>query len=196
MREELQRLARKKGVIRAKDAENAGISRVTLYRQCQAGHLKKIGKGLFALPDYPETEHLSLIEVANRAPNAVVCLLSALSFHGITTQIPSDIWVAVPRGSWVPSIQNPRLTVIIVSGAAFGHGIQEHIHNGVTLRVYSPAKTIADCFKFRNKVGLDVAIEALKEGWRKRMATMDELTEAARICRMERVMRPYMDAIV
>jgi predicted transcriptional regulator of viral defense system len=148
------------------------------------------------LPNAPVTEHSSLAEIAKRFPHAVVCLLSALSFYEITTQIPHKIWITVPRGAWKPDVDYPPLSLTYVSGDAYSFGIQEHDINGVIVKIYSPAKTVADCFKFRNKVGLDVAIEALREVWRSRKASVDELLEAARIDRVLKVMRPYLEATV
>jgi len=189
-------IAGEKGIIQARDVEGAGISRNYLYKMLKSGLLVKAARGLYALPDAPVTDQSSLAEIAKRVPNAIVCLISALSFHGITTQIPHEIWIAVPRGSWRPGFDYPPLNLTYVSGVAYAFGVREHDINGVIVKVYSPAKTVADCFKFRNKVGLDVAIEALRETWHSRMATMDELVEAAGMCKVARVMRPYLEAIV
>ncbi|MFZ2632614.1 MAG: AbiEi antitoxin N-terminal domain-containing protein [Desulfosalsimonadaceae bacterium] len=158
---EILDVVRKKGMIRADDLESAGISRNYLYSLHKEGILQKSARGLYALPEAPVTEHSALAEIAKRFPHAVVCLISALTFHEVTTQISHKIWLAVPRGAWRPDIDYPPLSLIYVSGDAYSFGIQEHDINGVIVKVYSPAKTVADCFKFRNKVGLDVAIEAL-----------------------------------
>lgn len=189
-------LARKKGIIRAEDVEAVGISRNYLYRMHKEGLLEKNAVGLYTLPEAPVTENSSLAEVAKRLPHAVVCLISALSYHEITTQIPHEIWLTIPRGSWRPDVEYPPLNLTYVSGPAYSFGIQEHVINGVAVKIYSPAKTVADCFKFRNKVGLDVAIEALREAWRSRKVTMDELVEAAGIDRVSKIMRPYLEATV
>jgi predicted transcriptional regulator of viral defense system len=189
-------IARKKGIIRASDIEAAGISRNYLYILCKAEQLLKTARGLYTLPDAPVTEHSAFAEVAKRIPNSIICLISALSFHGLTTQIPHEVWIAVPRGSWRPDIEYPPLNLTYVSGNAYLFGAREHDINGVAVKVYSPAKTVADCFKFRSKVGLDVAIEALRETWRSRKASMDELMEAAKICKVSKVMRPYLEATV
>ena len=193
---EILDLARKKGMIRAKDLEAIGISRNYLYGLCHEGILKKKARGIYTLPNTPVTEHSSLAEIAKRFPHAVVCLISALAFYEITTQIPHEVWVAVPRGSWKPNVDYPPLSLTYVTGDSYSFGIQERNINGVMIKVYSPAKTVADCFKFRNKVGLDVAIEALREVWRSRKASVDELLEAARIDRVSKVMRPYLEATV
>jgi len=189
-------LAREKGIIRAEDVEAVGISRNYLYRMHKEGLLEKRAVGLYALQEAPVAENSSLAEVARRLPHAVVCLISALSYHEITTQIPHEIWLTIPRGSWRPDVEYPPLNLSYVSGPAYSFGIQEHVLNGVAVKIYSPAKTVADCFKFRNKVGLDVAIEALREAWRSRKVTMDELVEAARVDRVSKIMRPYLEATV
>ena len=156
------------------------------------GLLQKTSLGLYSLPDSEIDENANLVEVAKRVPNAVIGLLSALSYYGITTQIPHEIWIIVPRGAWKPKIDYPPLLLTYVSGPAYFYGVQEHVLNGVTVKIYSPAKTVADCFKFRNKVGLDVAIESLREVWRTKKATMNELIEAAKINRVLNIMRPYL----
>jgi len=194
--QQILELARKKGIIRAEDVEAVGISRNYLYRMHKEGLLEKNAVGLYTLPEAPVTENSSLAEVAKRLPHAVVCLISALSYHEITTQIPHEIWLTIPRGSWRPDVEYPPLNLTYVSGPAYSFGIQEHVINGVAVKIYSPAKTVADCFKFRNKVGLDVAIEALREAWRSRKVTMDELVEAAGIDRVSKIMRPYLEATV
>ncbi|RJQ85037.1 MAG: transcriptional regulator [Desulfobacteraceae bacterium] len=194
--QQILELAREKGIIRAEDVEAAGISRNYLYRMHKEGLLEKSAVGLYTLPEAPVTENSSLAEIAKRMPHAVVCLISALSYHGITTQIPHEIWLTIPRGSWRPDVEYPPLNLTYVSGPAYSFGIQEHVINGVAVKIYSPEKTVADCFKFRNKVGLDVAIEALREAWRSRKVTMDELVEAAGIDRVSKIMRPYLEATV
>jgi predicted transcriptional regulator of viral defense system len=193
---EVLELAREYGILKAKDLEAAGISRNYLYQLQQRGLLEKRARGIYALPDTAYTEHSQLAEVAKRVPRSVVCLISALSFHGISTQIPHEIWIAVHRASWRPRIDYPPLNLTYLSGDSYTHGIQSHDLDGVVVKVYSPAKTVADCFKFRNKVGLDVAIEALRECWRAKRATMDEITTAAKVNRVFAVMRPYIEATV
>ena len=189
-------LAREKGMIRAEDVEALGFSRNYLYQMHKESLLEKTAVGLYTLPEASTAEDSPLAEVAKRIPHAVVSLISALSYHEITTQIPHAIWVTIPRGSWRPDMEYPPLNLSYVSGPAYSFGIQEHDVNGVAVKIYSPAKTVADCFKFRNKVGLDVAIEALREAWRSRKVTMDELVEAARVDRMLQIMRPYLEATV
>ena len=195
-KEQILKLAKKQGVIRAEDVEALGISRNYLYAMNKQGLLQSRTRGLYSLPEAEFNENENLVEVAKRVPNAVIGLVSALSYHGITTQIPHEIWIIVPRGAWRPKIGYPPLHLNYVSGPAYAYGIEEHILNGVSVKIYSPAKTVADCFKFRNKVGLDVAIEALREVWRTRKATIDELVEAARINKVLKIMRPYLEATV
>ena len=194
--EKVLKIAKEKGIVRASDLEAEGISRNYLYAFCKSGLLQKLSRGLYTLPDGPITEHINLIEVAKRIPNTVICLISALSFHDLTTQIPHEIWVTLPRGAWRPKIDYPPLTLTYVSGDAYSFGIQEHIIQGVAVKMYSPAKTVADCFKFRNKVGMDVAMEAIRDVWRSRKATMDELVKAAEICKVSKVMLPRLEAII
>lgn len=189
-------LAREKGIIRARDVEECGCSRNFLYEMHRTGSLRKISSGLYTFPEAPVTEYSDLTEVAKRVPHGVVCLISALSFHELTTQIPHEIWIAVPKGARRPRIAYPPLNLTYVSGQAYSFGIREHVMGGVPVRVYSPAKTVADCFKFRSKVGLDVVLEALREVWRSRKATVGELMEAAEVNRVSRVMLPYLEAIV
>ncbi len=189
-------LAAQQGIVRPRDVEALGIPREYLIRLWRKGQLERIKRGMYSLPDAQVSEHRSLMEVAKQAPNAVICLISALDFHELTTQIPHEVWIAIEKSSWKPSIDYPPLNVSYFSGQSFLYGIQERDINGVTMKIYSPAKTVADCFKFRNKIGQDVAIEALRETWRHSKASMDELWEAAKVCRVARVMRPYLEAIV
>jgi predicted transcriptional regulator of viral defense system len=160
------------------------------------GILARIARGQYRLAERPVTENHGLVVVARAAPRGVVCLLSALGFHGIGTQLPPAVWVALERGTRKPVI--PRLTVEVVhfSGAAFTEGIETHQIEGETVRIYSVAKTLADLFRYRNKVGLDVAIEALRDAWQSKKFTVEALDRAARACRVERVMRPYVETVV
>jgi len=193
--EQILAIARKAGIIQARDLEKKGITRNYLYKLHKDGLLIKAGRGLYMLPDSID-EQISLIEVAKRVPNSVVCLISALSFYRLTTQLPHEVWLALPRGAWRPRIEYPKLNLTFVSEPAWSSSVLVNNINGVRVKVYSPAKTVADCFKFRSKVGLDVAIEGLRAVWRTRQATMEELVEAAKIDRVFRIMRPYLEAIV
>ena len=188
-------LAGQRRVLRAADVRAQGWSPQLLIRLCQAGRLQRIDRGLYALPDAEISEHQTLLEVCQRVPRAVLCLLSALQFHGIGTQMPHEVWIALPEGSQAPALSYPALRITRLRGAAYSDGIQTVTDHGAPIRVYSAAKTVADCFKFRNKIGLDVALEALKDAWRSRKVTMAELSHFAKINRVERVMQPYLEAV-
>jgi len=188
-------LVRKSGVLRPRDLDIHGIPRTYLSRLLAAGKLHKIGRGLYVLPDSEVSEHRSLAETCKRVPKGVICLLSALRFHELTTQAPFEVWLAIAEKAWRPGVDYPPLHIVRFSPAALDLGVEEHQVEGVTIPVFTPAKTVADCFKYRNKIGLDVAIEALKESWRSRRCTMDELWKYAKVCRVQNVMRPYLESI-
>ncbi len=188
-------MANQKGLLRASDLDAIEAPRVVLTRLTAAGLLDKIGRGLYRLPAHPVSEHEGMATIATKVPQAVFCLLTALQFHELTTQLPHQIWIAMPRGSHVPRIDYPPVRMVQVTGDAYTEGVEEHQRDGVTLRVYGAARTVVDCFKFRNKIGLDVALEALKDAWRSRKVTMAELGHFATINRVERVMQPYLEAI-
>ena len=193
--EHILALAGRRRVLRAADVREHGWSPQLLHRLHQTGKLQRLARGLYGLPDAEITEHQTLIEVCQRVPKAVLCLLSALQFHGIGTQLPHEVWVALPEGTQTPVLSYPTLRITRLRGAAYSDGIQTVTEHGAAIRVYCAAKTVTDCFKFRNKIGLDVALEALKEAWRSRKVTMAELHHFARINRVERVMQPYLDAV-
>lgn len=188
-------LARRRRVLNAADVKAQGWSPQMLIRLHDAGKLQRFGRGLYGLPDAQLTEHQTLLEVCQRVPRAVLCLLSALQFHQIGTQMPHEVWIALPAGTHAPVLGHPPLRIARLSGEAYSGGIQTVQDHGAPIRVYSPAKTVTDCFKFRHKIGLDVALEALKDAWRSRKVTMGELSHFARISRVERVMRPYLEAV-
>jgi len=194
--EALKALVRKQRLIRPADLSKLGIDRKYLERFVSQGLLVKLQRGLYAAPDSNLTENRGLLEVTRKVPKAVICLLSALRFHEVTTQSPHEVWVALDVRSWKPTLSYPPIRWVRLSGRPLEFGVREHIIDGVKLRVYSPAKTVADCFKFRNKIGLDIAIEALRETYRKKKATTDELWEAAKVCRVSKVMLPYMESLV
>ncbi len=194
--ERLLHLARHRGWITRRDVVAAGIHTQTLTRAVRSGTLERVSRGRYRLPDAPISEHHGLVLVAAAAPKAVICLLSALSFHEIGTQLPSEVWIAIDRRARPPTLSWPPLRVHRFSGRALSEGIEVHEIEGQAVRVYGVAKTIADLFKYRNKIGLDVALEALREGWRARRFAMDEIHRYARICRVDRVMAPYLEALV
>ena len=188
-------LAHSKGVLRTRDVCAAGESRVALAKLVREGLLSKLGRGLYALPDRPFSENGALAEVLAKSEHGVVCLISALRFHELTTQQSSEIWLAIPHKAHPPKLDYPPLRIVHMSGEAMTAGIESTNVAGASVRVFCVAKTVADCFKFRNKLGLDVALEALNEAWAARRVTMDELWRYAQICRVANVMRPYMEAL-
>jgi predicted transcriptional regulator of viral defense system len=183
-------------MVRPRDLAEWDIPPDYLDRLYRRGLVERVARGLYAWPGADVGEHHSLAEAARQVPRGVVCLLSALRFHGLTTQAPHEVWLALPPRAWSPRVRHPRLRLVRFSGRALTEMVEEHAVEGVLVRVYGVAKTVADCFKFRNKVGLDVALEALRDCWRSRRATMDELWQAARVCRMANVMRPYLESLV
>ncbi|TXG01509.1 type IV toxin-antitoxin system AbiEi family antitoxin domain-containing protein [Massilia arenae] len=193
--ERILELARSKGILRTRDVDSAGASRALLASLTAEGRLLKLGRGLHTLPDRSASEYDSFAEVATRSPGGVLCLLSALRFHDLTTQQSSDVWLAIPHKARAPRFDYPPLRVVRMSGLAMTEGIEIADLAGAQVRVFSVAKTVADCFKFRNKIGLDVALEALHEAWNGKRATMDELWRYAEICRVANVMRPYLEAV-
>ncbi len=189
-------LAQRQRLLSAADVRAQGWSPQLLVKLEQGGKLQRVTRGLYSLPNSPMTEHQSLIEVCRRVPKAVVCLLSALQFHEIGTQLPFEVWIALPEATQTPAIDNPALRIARLRGDAYSEGIETLVEHGSAIRVYSVAKTITDCFKFRHKVGLDVALEALKDAWRQRKLDMDQVTRFARINRVEKVMQPYLETVV
>ncbi|WP_457329936.1 type IV toxin-antitoxin system AbiEi family antitoxin domain-containing protein [Rhizobacter sp. P5_C2] len=194
--DQILELARRQHLLRAADVRARGWSPQLLLKLHQAGKLHRAARGLYSLPDAQPTEHQTLIEVCHRVPKAVVCLLSALQFHGIGTQLPHEVWIALPEGTQTPAIAYPPLRVVRLRGEAGTAGVETVVEQGSPIRVYGVAKTVTDCFKFRHKIGLDVALEALRDAWRSRRLGMDEVTHFARINRVETVMRPYLEALV
>ena len=190
------RLARRRQGATAHDFATAGIHRQVLTRLVASGHLERVSRGVYRLPDRSITEHHGLAVVAAAVPHGTITLLSALQFHQIGTQLPSQVWIALDRRARRPALKHPPLRIVRYSGAALTEGIEIRRVEGQAVRVYNAAKTIADCFKYRNKVGLEVALEALREGWRARRFTLNELDRYARVCRVQRVMRPYIEALV
>jgi predicted transcriptional regulator of viral defense system len=189
-------LAREQQLLSAADLRARGWSPQLLLKLYQAGHLHRVGRGLYRLPDGEVNAHHALAEVCRRVPKAVICLVSALQFHDLGTQLPRETWIALPEATHAPAFDYPPLRIVRLRGQAHSAGIESATEQGSIIRVYSVAKTVTDCFKFRHKIGLDVALEALKEGWRQRKLTIDELTHYARINRVERVMQPYLETVV
>lgn len=194
--QKLLNLAREQGVIHSSDLKSHGIPREYLSRLHSKGVLERSSHGVYYLPEAEITEHHSLVEAAKAVPKGVICLLSALQFHGLTTQMPYEVWIALNYKAYRPQGNGLPLRVVRFSGEALTAGVEEHLIEGVPVKIYSPAKTVADCFKYRNKLGLDVALEALRDYWRSERASADELWKYAKVCRVANVMRPYMEAIV
>lgn len=190
----VQGLMQQVGIARCRDLERAGVSRTQLRRLLARGLLERVGHGLYRLPDAPVTEGQHLAEAARRVPGAVICLLSALRFHGLTTQNPFEVWMAIDRKAWRPRLDHPPLRLFYLSGPALREGVEEHRISGVTVRVFSAAKTVADCFKYRNKIGIDVAVEALRDYRKKHPKQLEAVWRFAQMDRVTRVIRPYLEA--
>jgi predicted transcriptional regulator of viral defense system len=198
-------LAGDRGLIRPLDLDAHGLPRVSLTRLVRQGRLARVGRGLYALPDRPASEYSVLAEVARRHPRTVVCLLSALCFHKLTTQAPFEVWLAIPNKARPPQLDCPPLRIVRFSAPGLTEGVEEHEIDGVPVRITGIARTVADCFKHRNKIGLDVALDALKEALKERggarsgtgrRASLDEIWRYAQLDRVANVMRPYLEALV
>lgn len=190
-----RRLLQELGIARARDLAKLGVTGTQLRRLVARGEVERVGRGLYALPGARHDERGDLAEVAIRAPEGVICLLSALRFHGLTTQNPPEVWLAIDRKAWRPRVDHPPLRVVYLSGPALSEGIEEHAVEGVPVRVYSAAKTVADCFKFRNKLGSDVAVEALRDYRRLHPKALEEVWRYGQIDRVSRVLRPYLESL-
>lgn len=188
-------LATRQGVLRPRDVEAVGIPREYLLRLMRRGVVERTGRGLYRMANSPFTENHSLAEVATRLPSATICLLTALVFHGMTTQIPREVWIALQVGSRPPRNGGQKIRTVHFSGPAFLEGRINHRIEGVAVSIYSPAKTVADCFKFRNKIGLDVALEALRECVSQQKGTIAQIRKYAAICRVARIIQPYLDSL-
>ena len=183
------------GLLRSRDFSARGLSPSRVRDLTRQGRLIRLSRGLYAFPDRVVSEHAALSEISIRHPAAVVCLLSALQFHGLTTQMPFEVWIAIANKARAPRIAYPPLRIVRFGGAALSAGLERHVIDGVAVQVTSVAKTVCDCFKYRNKIGLDVALEALREAWNGKRATADDLWRYAGICRVSNVMRPYLEAL-
>jgi len=189
------KLAKARPLLRARDLVPHKLPTVVLSRLVAAGKLERVARGVYGLPGLAISEHRSLAEVALRVPQGVVCLLSALRVHGIGTQAPFEVWLAIAHRAPSPRLDQPKVRTVRMSGAAFTEGIEHLSVDGVPVPVFNAAKTVADCFKYRNKIGLDVALEALRDGWAQRKFTMDEVWHFAAIDRVANVMRPYLESV-
>lgn len=189
------KLARRRQGVTSRELAAAGIHRQVLSRLVAEGELERIARGLYRPPEQSISEHHGLAIAAAAVPHGVVCLLSALQYHALGTHLPSEVWMAIDRRARRPALRYPPLRIVRYSGAALTQGVESHAIEGRRVKVYNVAKTLADCFKYRYKIGLDVALEALREAWRAKRFTMDELDRYAAICRVQRVMRPYLEAL-
>jgi len=189
-------LARARGVIRPRDLSALQIPTVVLTRMVRKGSLVRVAHGLYTLPDRPVSEYGPLGEVAAKCPQGIVCLLSALRFHNVGTQAPYEVWLAIPNKARKPTLEYLPLRIVRFSGASLTDGVEEHLIDSVPVRITSIARTVADCFKYRNKIGLDVALEALREAWTNKLVTMDELWHFAEVDRITKVIRPYLESMV
>jgi predicted transcriptional regulator of viral defense system len=184
-------LVREKGLVRARELEQHGAAGGTLQQLLKTGALVRVGRGVYAAAEYVD----ELGPIAIKHPNLVFCLLTALQLHGLTTQSPHEVWVAVGQKARAPKIDYPPLHVMRMNDLEYGL-TEKKVDGVVNIPVTNIAKTIADCFKFRSKVGLDVALEALRDAWQQKLVTMDELWDAAKHCRVANVMRPYLESLV
>jgi predicted transcriptional regulator of viral defense system len=192
----LLRLVRERGILAAHEVGERGLHRQLLTRLTREGALVRVGRGRYTASDHAFTENHGLALAGAAVPHGVICLLSALSFHGVGTQLPADIWMAVDRRARRPALAYPRLRVVRFGGKSLTEGVEVHRVEGRPVRIYGVAKTLADLFKYRNKIGMDVALEALRDAFRHRRFTMDEIDRYARVCRVQRVMRPYLESLV
>ena len=183
------------GTLRTSQALRLGIAPRVLYALRDTGQIVEVTRGVYRLPDAPFIEHSDLVQVTQRIPKGIICLISALAFHNMTTQIPHQVYVALPLDAEKPRLAYPPVRLFWLSQASYSAGIEEHLLAGVTVRVYSREKTIADCFKYRNKIGLNVALESLKEGLGQGYKP-ETLLDFARIDRVEKTMRPYLEALL
>ncbi len=183
------------GVIRPKDMDEYGIHRKYVHMLHHRGILNRVGRGLYVLAESKPSENRTIAEACKRVPSGVVCLLSALRLHDLTTQSPYEIWMAIDRKARQPREPAIPIRIVRFSGKALSSGVEQHEVEGVAVRVYNPAKTVADCFKYRNKIGLDVALEALRDCYRSRKCTMDDLWKYAKICRVGNIMKPYLESL-
>jgi predicted transcriptional regulator of viral defense system len=196
-RQGIKRLVEKTRSLKAKDLSRLKVSRATVYRTLselvEEGEVVRVSKGRYKISDEADSD--SWVMAQQQYPSGVLCLLTALAYHNLTTQSPREVWMALPKSAWRKATTYPPIRITHFSGKAFTAGVETHKRGTESIRVYSITKTIADCFKFRNQIGLDVALEALREGWRARKFTLEDLDAMAKVCRVQAVMRPYVEAM-
>jgi predicted transcriptional regulator of viral defense system len=184
------------GILRTAQAIRAGIHPSTLYEMRDSGRLEMVSRGVYRLADSTLLANPDLLAVAVRIPGGVICLISALAFHDLTSQIPHEVHVALPRGAEEPRLDHPPIATYRFSGEAFTEGVETHSLDGVPVRIYNPEKTLADCFKFRNKIGLDTVVEAVRMYREGRKVKVNDLMRYAAICRVTKIIRPYLEALL
>jgi len=189
------KLVKERGIIRPRELDTYRIPRATVSRMEQRGQLTRLSRGIYIHPESELSEYYSLAEASKRVPHGVICLLSSLRFHGLTTQEPFEIWMAVDPKARLPKVEGIPLRIVRFSKKALSSGVEKHKIEGVTVRIYKPAKTVADCFKYRNKIGLDVAIEAMKDCREQNKCSQDQLWNYAKVCRVTNVIRPYLEML-
>jgi predicted transcriptional regulator of viral defense system len=188
-------LVREKGIVRGTELDRLGIHRMHLKRLVDHGLVVQRSRGIYEAAVPRLSEHDSVIEVAVRVPKATLCLLTALRLHELTTQNPFEVWIMIDRKARKPAINYPPVRIVRASGSALAEGVETKALDGVDIHITTVAKTIADCFKYRNTVGIDVAIESLRDAWRQKKAVMDDIVAAAKIDRVANVMRPYLESL-
>ncbi len=196
-RDQIIHLIKEEGILRRRDLGRHHLHPETLNRLVKKGEVIRVGRGLYTLPDIEiQSGYQSFVEVTKKVPHGVVCLLSALAFHEITTQAPFQVWLAIGEKARQPQVEHIHIRFVRFSQKLLNQGVREYTIQNKPVKITNPARTVADCFKYRNKIGLDVAMEALKEGWSDGRFTMDDLWKYAELCRVARVIRPYVEAIV
>lgn len=194
-REIVYKALKEKGVLRTREAQALGVNGNTLLRMRDLGEIERIERGLYAFPNALKDTFQTWALVAKKMPKAIICLLSALTYHNLTTELPGKVWIALPSKSRVSRMDYPRLEVVYLSDPD-SYGVAQIKIDKVPVKVTNEARTVADCFKFRNKIGTDIAVSALKDYWRARRGTIPELMEAAEHCRVKHIMQPYLEAII
>lgn len=189
-------LVRQRGIVRGTELDRLGVHRMYLKRLVDRGLLVQRSRGIYEAAEPRMSEHDSVIEVAVRVPRATLCLLTALRLHQLTTQNPFEVWIMIDRKARKPSMTYPPIRVVRASGFALSRGVKAMRIDGVEINVTTVAKTVADCFKYRSTVGVDVAIEALRDAWRQKKVTVEAIIAAAKIDRVATVMRPYLESLV
>jgi predicted transcriptional regulator of viral defense system len=195
-RDTVQNLFHQRGLVRMRDLRDAGVGSETVARLVREGAVTRVARGLYQLAEVVPDARRSFAEASALVPKGVICLISALQFHELTLQMPSVVWIAIDRTGWKPKVEYPPMRFVRFSSRALREGMKRHLIEGIEVPIFEPARTIVDCFRYRNKIGLDIALEGLREGLRTKRATPDQLWEFARTARVWSVIRPYVEAMV